>query len=597
MSMDLTVGQPNQADPTATSLVCPGDSSHTQSAGASGVAITCIVTVDDTCATPCAPSTPTGSVTIAFADGTADPGCTLAATAAVGRATCQVSVKPDSPGVHALSATYTGDSQHDASNDTETFTTTGDHYQVELKAWIPQDHVVDPNIPHQFPYPVLATPPFFPAIQAPRVPCFLFPLGLQLPQIFVSSQFRGDAHAAYDGSFRVRAVADFDLDNGQIKNFTVSSPADSFGVTSLDYTFRAGGAFGFHQCSQQTQQVVAEGGSQLSDTSFELSMSADDPLVYPRGLGPDSPFVPNIDSTLLGSFDSQGNLTLTATHDEFPSHGLRVIHNGVPIETKVTNDVSCLDQSTVEGFLGMGLLAYSLGQSQQDQPFTVSPNQAPDTTVVRGPSCSSSFFTLDLFSLGKSLFLAPDTSEASAASELLVAPLRAGHAGQFLSLKAAVSAGLITSYDADGGHLVLGVDPTKPVVLKTHGNVAITTTEVTDGKPRTPQQFGPVTGNIELLATGANVTLATNGKRTHSHKVDLVPPRTSAKIVTHGKTATVTVTARDASGVKITIVTAGGKRIKLQHDRFKIATRKLRTVRVFSVDTFDNTERPHGLGR
>ena len=593
MSMGLTVGQPSQPDPTTTSLVCPGDSNHPPTPD-TGVPITCTVLVDDTCAVNCASSRPSGSVTFGFADGVADPGCTLTPSTTAGRSTCQVSVTATKAGMHTVSAAYPGDSHHAASNVTGSFTS-GDHYEIELKAWIPQDHVLDPDIPHQVPYPVLTTPFFLPAIQAPRAPCFLFPEGLELPQIFVSSQFKGDAHAVYDGSFRVRPVADFDLENGQIKNFKVSSPADSFGLTSLDYTFRAGGLFGIHQCSEQKQQVAAADGRQLSDTSFELSMSADDPLVYPRGLGPDSPFVPNIDSTLVGSFDSQGNLILTATHDLFPSHGLRVIHNGVLVETKVTNDVSCLDQSTVEGFVGLGLLAYSLGQSEQDPPFTVAPEQAEHTTVVPAPSCDSSFFTLDLFSFGKSLFAAPDASQASAGSRLLVAPQRGAHAGQFLPLQAAVNAGLITSYDAGGGHLVLGINPAQPVLLKTNGTVAVTSTEITDGKPKTSQQFGPLSGNIELRLTGERANVTDNGKPARPHTVDVRPPRTTAKIVTHGKTATVTITARDPSGIKFTIVTAGGKRIKLQHDRFNIATRKLRTVRVFSVDTFDNAETPHRL--
>jgi hypothetical protein len=219
-------------------------------------------------------------------------------------------------------------------------------------------------------------------------------------------------------------------------------------------------------------------------------------------------------------------------------------------------------------------------------------------TDVPAPSCSSSFFTIDFFSLGKkSLFTAPDASEASAASQLLVAPERGAHAGQFLPLQAAVDAGLITSYDAGGGHLALGINPAEPVLLKTRGAVAITSTEITDGKAKTSQQFGPLSGNIELRLTAERASVIDNGKQARSHKLDTRPPRTSAKIVTHGNIATVTVTAHDPSGVKLTIVTAGGKRIKLQHDRFKLATRKLRTVRMFSVDTFDNTETPHPLRR
>ncbi len=73
-------------------------------------------------------------------------------------------------------------------------------------------------------------------------------------------------------------------------------------------------------------------------------MSADDPLVYPRPTDPDSVLVPNIDARLVGSFVSGGRLSIDYDTDLFPSHGLRVTVDGTDRETRVTNDVSCLDE-------------------------------------------------------------------------------------------------------------------------------------------------------------------------------------------------------------------------------------------------------------
>jgi hypothetical protein len=126
-SVTLTLGGP--ANPTGTSLNCPGDSDHPQTAGDPGVAITCTVSVQDTCATSCSPSVPTGSVTIDFADGTADPSCTLTPTSNPSLGTCDVSVTPSAAGSHEIGADYAGDTAHAPSAGRTTFSTNCDPAQ------------------------------------------------------------------------------------------------------------------------------------------------------------------------------------------------------------------------------------------------------------------------------------------------------------------------------------------------------------------------------------------------------------------------------------------------------------------------------------
>lgn len=289
------------------------------------------------------------------------------------------------------------------------------HFRVELKAWIPKAAVVDPNIPLPLPVIALLAPPVrFLVFPEPRAPCQLPPSPPPNPTLLssVESGFRGDAHAEYDGSFRVRPVAEFDWDGAEISNFTVTQPADHFGITILDYAYRVSETE-IIRCARVKQQVSQAGGQQLSSTSFELSMSADDPLVYPRPTDPDSVVVPNIDARMVGRFGSDGRLTLDYDTDLFPSHGLRVTVDGVDRETRVTNDVSCLDDSSVTGLFGMGALATALSLHDNVGSLVVDPAQAPQSSSTPGPVCSVSFLTLDFVSFARSL-LVPGQSASAA---------------------------------------------------------------------------------------------------------------------------------------------------------------------------------------
>ncbi len=70
------------------------------------------------------------------------------------------------------------------------------HYRVELKAWIPHEHVVDP-----------------------------------VPGV-TNSQYRGDNHRGYDGSWRVMNWVEFDWDGKKISGFR---GGDNYGTSHRDW--------------------------------------------------------------------------------------------------------------------------------------------------------------------------------------------------------------------------------------------------------------------------------------------------------------------------------------------------------------------------
>ncbi len=149
------------------------------------------------------------------------------------------------------------------------------HFRVELKAWIPKAAVVVPNIPFTVPVAALLAPPlrFLAFDPLSRAPCQLVPPTPPLPTLFagVESGFRGDAHPEYDGSFRVRPVAEFDWDGEEITNFTVSQGATNFGITILDFAYHVSDEE-IIRCSRTKQQVSFAGGRQLSPTSWTVDV-------------------------------------------------------------------------------------------------------------------------------------------------------------------------------------------------------------------------------------------------------------------------------------------------------------------------------------
>jgi hypothetical protein len=106
--------------------------------------------------------------------------------------------------------------------------------------------------------------------------------------------------------------------------------------------------------------------------------------------------------------------------------------------------------------------------------------------------------------------------------------------------------------------------------------------------------FGPVNGVVTLTA-GSVVTAVARGHRLHPRALDHTPPLTRVTVKRKGKFAVLAIHAHDESGVAQTIVTAGGKLVRLTHGHTRIRRSQLASVRFYSVDVFGNRERVRRL--
>jgi hypothetical protein len=162
-------------------------------------------------------------------------------------------------------------------------------YKIELKAWIPHAHVVDPED---------------------------IPGGEK-------TYFRGDNHAGYDGGYRVLSVTAFDWDGSKISRFR---GAGFYGDTHRDHydggTFK--GADVDTATSATTQKVAGA-------DAVEMGIESANPLVRV--------WAPDIDSSLKATMVGNG-MVLNYSTDGFPSHGIRVFRDGQVVMTKIVHDAS-----------------------------------------------------------------------------------------------------------------------------------------------------------------------------------------------------------------------------------------------------------------
>ena len=207
-----------------------------------------------------------------------------------------------------------------------------EHYEVELKAWIPHDKVVDPEEP-------MRISDWLDTIEG-LVDGVLdsLPFGAVGPRLKYDyhSYYRGDNHTGYAGGHRVLSKVEFDFDGTTITNFSHSGSA---GATHRDYDYRAWIEFLFGAASidvtsgSGTESDTASGtwtGKKVGANSFQLGFASANPVVMT--------WAPDIDSDGSGTMGS--GLTLSYDTDLFPSHGVRVVKNGTAVKTQVVNDAS-----------------------------------------------------------------------------------------------------------------------------------------------------------------------------------------------------------------------------------------------------------------
>jgi hypothetical protein len=451
-----------------------------------------------------------------------------------------------------------------------------DHYQVELRGWVPMPQSVDPYEPNALPLSQI------PAALRRLVPapCARGNRSTQL----LASTLRGENHPSYAGAFRVHVVIGFDWDGSRVSNVSVSTNGVNYGPSHLDFTRSplANPGAVTASCSAQATATTSTFASATSiGTGFQMQYDTADPLVT-------APYaLPPINARVVGSFDPQGALNLDFSADLFPSHAVEVTRDGVVQDTAIFNDTSCVDRSAVLGDPGVALLSYALTH-QQSGTVVVPANVQGRVEVRSSPLCQTSY---DLILVPGVPSAPAPAADAAALSGITVAP---ASGGPFVPLTQAIASGLVAGANRGGTWAVL-VDPAHPVQLKVLGrSVVLGETAVSGGRLKGGAVFGPSSGPV-VLSAGKTVTATAGGHAIRARAFDRTAPVTQVSVRRKGKFALLTIRARDTSGVAQTIVLAGGRLVRVARGHARIRKTQLASLRFYSIDVFGNRERTRRL--
>jgi hypothetical protein len=145
---------------------------------------------------------------------------------------------------------------------------------------------------------------------------------------------------------------------------------------------------------------------------------------------------------------------------------------------------------------------------------------------------------------------------------------------------------------------VIASDASQPVRISASGTgIVITTQKIVNGQAQPESVYGPFNGSVSLdtATTGTQATVVSNGKPSAPRAVVRKPPVTSASVSVKGKFATVRFKVSDKVGVAYTRAFIGKHQLRVVGRHVKVPRKKLGKLTFYSVDTFGNAERAHGL--
>lgn len=211
-----------------------------------------------------------------------------------------------------------------------------DRYTITVRAWIPQDEIVDPEHP----------------IDGEAVNLRQYCPNRPFRQSYLTSRFKGDDHPGYAGGVRgqVSMVVDWDGSTmTRVGDTTVKEPSTR---RIARYTDLGGETI---TCNQTDTAVPTVSAALTADNALRISLATKNPLT-PQAL------TPPIDAILTASFEGI-DLAVTYTTDLFPSYGFEIRKNSLILGQHVTNDASCVPALGPVGAaqLGARLNAVELG--------------------------------------------------------------------------------------------------------------------------------------------------------------------------------------------------------------------------------------------
>jgi hypothetical protein len=204
------------------------------------------------------------------------------------------------------------------------------HYRFEIKAWIPLAHVSDPEEAlHEV----------------------AFRLAHQYPESVSSyaSEYRGDGHSGYDGSYRVFQVAEFDWDRSRINNLLFPN-VPHFGTSHRDFS----AVVSTSGVPPTSRLIVSEDtattdhavtGAPNGAQEVDLGMSSPNPLtIFPApNIDADYSFFISQDtspaSLVISPVFGLETVTVRWSTDLMPNHGFRVLRNGAVVKERTVNAI------------------------------------------------------------------------------------------------------------------------------------------------------------------------------------------------------------------------------------------------------------------
>jgi probable HAF family extracellular repeat protein len=467
-------------------------------------------------------------------------------------------------------------------------TPSGDHFHVELKAWIPFSRVVDPIRPQKLWWGFAYN---YGDCYSPGVFSSDF-------RTYVSSLYNGNDHVPYAGSYKVISAADFDWDGKQISNFTAST---DYGETIryLEYTVENYITTNSDLVECVIQRAHADSAAraeQVGQNGFRLTYAAAHPIVVAA---------PAIDATMFGTVAPDGTLSLNYDSDLFPSHGFRVVKNGTTQVTHTISDASCL--GSAYGVRGATLIAWGLTHEDNHGTTTVAPGDSGLSATTPSLLCSESYWISNVSDQAVKVYRsfvnptsgtgAPrsaDVRSARAARALTIqiaAVDRRGHPTRFMSLQAASRIGLVLTQQLPSGVGIVS-RAADPVAIKVSGvRPEIQESQIVGGADRQQRVYiarGTVTA---ILGTRAKLV----GGHVRRLGARVPGPVTTARVSRKRNTALVRFTARSPVGIVRTFAILAGKPIRVIGDQVRVPFSKLSKLRFGSIDEFGNVENPHGV--
>jgi hypothetical protein len=242
-----------------------------------------------------------------------------------------------------------------------------DHYDVELKAWIPHAAIVNPaeRVPYLLSFPNPGT-------------CFVKAYGVSaFGPGFEFSTFSGDDHVRYTGSGRITVRVGFDWNGARMSNIT-SEASVAANLTRRNMSYMNLGSKKVFRCVDVMQAKSAASSKVSASSVATLDIHGANPFFNFFGLS----LAPTIDSTLTARFIGPQALKLSWDTDQFPSHGFLVQKNGSLLYERVTRNAYCVP---AYGVVGAATLFVLLNSKTNHGSTIVQTNGTP--TVAPLPDC------------------------------------------------------------------------------------------------------------------------------------------------------------------------------------------------------------------